>query len=225
MRSSIGAIAALATLFGLLDNAAGDMRGAPPPETALHAGDRLTWRVADSSGVEDIVYTVLAAGPNFLLQTNLQAFEFDRTDYELFVEVGGIAFFDCRSQNDEAETRAALDAVDALFPLEPGKSAGRFTVVSGPEESAWRPQGLMPDESAPLEVWQVREKLEGPSGVTLYWTPATRNLIGADWSGNDTERLIAVRRATPGSVGNAVPQECRESLPDWFWERIGLAEK
>lgn len=195
--------------------------GSALADSGLTAGDHAIWRYGAADQPELVDYVVLAAGDDYLIQTNLKPFEFNRDDYELFVEVRGIAYFDCRDTIEESLVRTTLDNVAALFPLKSGATAGAYTVVGPAAPAMMRPKGLGPDPKAPIDVWPIVETLEDGQTVTLYWAVEFENLVGIDWSETEKDRLVEIRRQDGPSLPGVIPDECRKALPEWFWKEIG----
>lgn len=220
-RGSASALRPLWRLLAALGVLAG-MVGPALAETAVRgfsAGDRAIWRYGAADQPELTEYIVLAAGDRYLIQTSLKPLEFDRDNYELFVEVNGLAYFDCRDMVEESLVRTTLDNVDALFPLSPGATVGAYRVTGPAAPAMLRPKGLGP--KGPIDVWPIIETLGDGETVTLYWAVGFENLVGIDWSDTEKDRLIEIRRSERADVPNVIPDECRAALPAWFWKEIG----
>ena len=181
------------------------------------AGARLHWVYEPADGAEQqpVTYRVLASGDRFMIQTSLAPFEILRDDYALFVEYRGVGVVDCRAAGDEAELTAILDEVDALWPLTPGKKSGRFESGLSTSNALF---GAAAQAGTPLLA--VQEKADDGDTI-VTWSGDLKLIVQIDWpNGGGRSRLLGVEN-TDAKQANIIPRLCQDTLPDWFWRRIG----
>lgn len=217
------------------DEAPGDVSGGaadpvelappPPPYRALPPGSRLEWSFEPAGGgeAEQIVMRVLAAGPTFMIQTSLAPFDFLTKDYALFLEYKGVGVLDCAEPTGEDEIRATLAETDALWPLRPGVTSGRFSIEA--DRPVVEDGGPAPDGTRAFVIAEASEE----GFVRMHWSPEIGALVEIEWAdgGRDLLKELAtgVSEASEPDlqpVAGVVPASCRRVLPGWLWERLGV---
>lgn len=211
MRAVGVAVAALAVLGAAPVASAQEVARAYRPAPV---GTVTTYRFTPTEGdPATYVYTTIATGPRFSVQTNARLGEIVGSDVAVFVEIMGVSLIDCVNPVEEAEALATVDAAVGLWPLR--------SAASSPPLRVGLVRAALDDDVAPAgsALFDIVE-VSGDETTVSTWSPELGVTVRVIFSvGIDT--LVEIQPPSVDRGEGVVPAICRRAYSDAVWARLG----